>query len=1566
MAPRRIESYVAWDTSDTIQLYPLWPAAVRLSTTPAGGIRGKCIYVHEGAFENIPVEAVKGQIAVMEITGGRRWRMLFAFVARAVILLGSPGQSYRDWKDHHLQIPLDMPRFYVPDGPDADRLRQGTLPAVHCVSRVKWQQCPAANIFALIPPRRGSPQSAARCVMAPLDAMGMVPDMTPGADHAVDIATALVLLERMAAAPPRFPVLFAFVDAHFINHRGMREMLLSLAMTPSERESMERVDSRTAQRYRLHNALLDSLQTHTGILERLYEKEYSPLHRYIKEEIQKEVLAFDAMLQPLRLKTYSTEPNEVESLRSTIDSLQGERNRYFAVQKSLLEKGSIDERHIALAREIWQRAQRRIRGQYRTLRNYDTIDRQRETLRRRLIDALGREESEENPVRPIQFLVGLDLSDAGVATGVSLKNDYLKRLTETANARVFCRWLLFLSRDTTQSIWPEHLLPALNLTPLENIAPELDRSVPSSVNLSPLTQLESLSSYAIGDIVNPTVLCPSYGVPAVSWSTLEGYRDKIDTPADRPELLDWSTLGPQVDATVVLLQHRADDSSFIVPEKQPTLLVNCAKGVIVDQAVGEPVARIPMENYLATLVRGNGTILFSSELQGFRRHEFVPTGVDGRFVSEGLPSISPGTMYLQAFQIAPDGSVARCVNQKSGGKGVTLSYSRNTLKPPELRAVVFTCKEIGLVELFDPRFLIPIPSVSVLDARKGSPPKRMNLWTHLGAVSCMLEHPVQWQMILRSGLVGNRMVLVNMKPPAMRGGETIRTAMTGFENKRHFPTHPFFVSAEDFYRIDDWRVEEYRKAGVTSKPITGVQEKTKRLIEEARDAYARNDGGAFMRNAVGALANELRAYHAVRATANDVIRGAVFLLLLLVPFSYAMERLLFASMHIYRQIGGVLGIFTVMAAILWSFHPAFRMGSMPLMVIMAFAVIVMSMMVIVMIYSKFETELRRSRTGLAETSSAKTSRFGLVSTAFKLGIANMRKRKLRTALTAVTIMLITFALLSFMSASTYVGKSEYGIDARSQQPSVLIRLPQDRVIPQDALPYLKNMVGSTRDIVPRFWWSMVDTLQAQWVLHVRHPKNGRQIALSAGLVLSGSEHRVSPIETLCPDWERFAEGRGCYCARSAAAELGVQPGDSVVVAGRMMELIGVYDAPAMDSTLKRIDGKSLMPPDYSLMGLQQMKESEADNLEQLEQLMDQTTASGDEGAAIISLSSARVIILPVQVMQNIENVSLHSVAIPAHTHDHAKTIAHNLTDKLAFPVYYTAEKSSRVITTTPLSPRAPKSILIPVLIACFIILNTMLSSLAERKGEIYIYTSLGLAPLHIGVLFLAEAFTYGLLGSIFGYIAGQGVATVFSSLGWMGELTLNFGGTQAMITMTLVLVIVVLSSLVPAYLAGKVAAPSNTITWSVPEPLVRGDTQVIADVLPFTTTRTTAPGVICFLTDYFTAHKDGAIGHFTTGDLDVFSASECCGITATVWLAPYDLGVRQSMRITIRTLHTQSGEHEIGIELTHESGQRTSWHKLNRTFLGDLRRQLLGWRKLTPEHMYTFIQRGEKLLGEKR
>ena len=65
------------------------------------------------------------------------------------------------------------------------------------------------------------------------------------------------------------------------------------------------------------------------------------------------------------------------------------------------------------------------------------------------------------------------------------------------------------------------------------------------------------------------------------------------------------------------------------------------------------------------------------------------------------------------------------------------------------------------------------------------------------------------------------------------------------------------------------------------------------------------------------------------------------------------------------------------------------------------------------------------------------------------------------------------------------------------------------------------------------------------------------------------------------------------------------------------------------------------------------------------------------------------------------------------------------------------------------------NIIIPLVISVFIVLNTMISSVYERKGEIGIYTSVGLAPSHVSFLFVAEAMAFAVLSVVFGYLLAQ-------------------------------------------------------------------------------------------------------------------------------------------------------------------------------------------------------------------
>src|SRR5690606_18808178 len=123
---------------------------------------------------------------------------------------------------------------------------------------------------------------------------------------------------------------------------------------------------------------------------------------------------------------------------------------------------------------------------------------------------------------------------------------------------------------------------------------------------------------------------------------------------------------------------------------------------------------------------------------------------------------------------------------------------------------------------------------------------------------------------------------------------------------------------------------------------------------------------------------------------------------------------------------------------------------------------------------------------------------------------------------------------------------------------------------------------------------------------------------------------------------------------------------------------------------------------------------------------------------------------------------------------------------------------------------------------------------------------------------------------VFGYVGGQLVAYFLNYMDWLGGATLNYSGTSAMLTIGLILIITLLSALVPARLASKIAAPSIDRSWKVPLP--KGDE--ISAQLPFTINKTAADGALAYLAEFFEAHQEGSIGKFSAGKVEVFSFTD--------------------------------------------------------------------------------------------
>jgi hypothetical protein len=445
-----------------------------------------------------------------------------------------------------------------------------------------------------------------------------------------------------------------------------------------------------------------------------------------------------------------------------------------------------------------------------------------------------------------------------------------------------------------------------------------------------------------------------------------------------------------------------------------------------------------------------------------------------------------------------------------------------------------------------------------------------------------------------------------------------------------------------------------------------------------------------------------------------------------------------------------------------------------------------------------------------------------------------------------------------------------------------------------------------------------------------------------------------------PNWREFSDRGGCYLDTQTAAELGAKPGDTLFVLGRDLTLLGTFDGTRLGAEPLSLDGQSLFPFDYSIIDDEQRNNLTSTDFSVLSAQVEEAGAIGPELPLPCVHGASLVIVRADTLRESGASASLRSVAVRTANATDARTRAYEVARRLAVPVYFGSADGINVVAATPLKPVAPKGLIPPIAVASLIIFNTMLSSIAERKREIHVYTSLGLAPLHVGALFLAEAVTYGLMGSIFGYIIGQAAATLINHFGWLGGITLNYSGTQAVVTMGTVLLVVIVSAIIPAVVAGRIASPSHEMSWRVPAPV----DDLIRDVLPFTTTAAAANGVMRFLYDYIEAHREGSIGAFTTDNLRVRRSPDAEGslmtLLATVWLAPYDLGVRQEVEIRPRPTG-DSDICEIDVALRRGSGQTRNWWRLNRVFLSGLRRQLLGWRSLRPERMLRYIAEAGEL-----
>lgn len=1529
-------------SGETVPLHAVWPNLVVGSTVVPDGTDAPLVYGGGGTLEELDGLPLDGSIVLLDFNCGTRWLNAAMLGAKAVIFLEPEETTRQDASEKCSRVPVDFPRFYLTKADGAallSRVREASPGSVTGAleSRVEWQEVAARTFLAGIP---GSDPMLARetiVLQAYYDSMSVVPGIAPGAEQACGIAGFLAIAEALVANPPGRSVLLVASPGHFMGMAGMRN--LADVLGPKGRSLRDQ-----QQAYRLQ-----------------------------RNEGQKAIARLETGLSDTRLTR--------DKIRQLAASTTAEDVQRY--QLEMTDRGEVDfEREIA-------RTERQV------------------GLLRQNLDLMERLSSSEH----IPLTISLDLTSHSRQFGLAFCGHYFGDAAPI-------RFLSPLGKEMTrvaEGLASERGWDATKLW--------FDGANPK--------QEKNWWDYFPGRIGFESEMILAAGRPAITLATGGDNRPVFDTPLDTAEQVDVASVAFQSESIAEMLYRFCSD-----PELDKTAFKRTKRVKLpykLQPQVGRVLEFVRRSSFLPQTPIPGSLVLIrgaSKSLMGVRTDLMTIADGAGYFRLQGHQNGAT----VDAYYLDP--TMGRVRYAPDLGPEGDRKFSRSVaLRGRQDRPVIlFPCESLSLFDLVDQRYLQTLERVYVYDAKTNAEPLSYGYEvplfappageTGVSVEPCAVVFAEKGQSVkiaLGMGLLGARMLLLNADETAPEG----RGFVMGERDRV-----PFTVlrAARDMSALDGKRISDFVTKGVKDPQVEMLHAAASERLGLVDGHLGKREYAQAASLARAAWAYESSAYPNVQKTARDVVYGVVFYLALLLTFTYFAERLLVSAARVPQRVAWTVGIFGVVFLLLYLVHPAFDLAVNPLIILLAFIILALAVIVVGIVVGKFNEQLERLKQELGGIHKADMSRISAAGMAFSLGVANMRRRRTRTALTCVTLVLVTFTVLSFSSVRSGVRINRI---ARPGTPSYSGIMVRDKVWVQleDTIPeVMRNEWGDRYVVSPRAWVVSSDITKRGNYDLARYgaaslpppppPAEGATApepgAFTVHALLGVSEHepKVSGLDQrLLPGgrWFRQDDHNACILPASVAEGLGITPEDVarwqrpasdeavstvdaartasarlerraaafgdraplVALSGSWYEVIGVIPdedltAPVegSDRGFLDLDGETVLPVDFS-----QLK---PEVLQLVREMTSQRFRLGRGGLSSLvqeyqHYTAAGVMLLPYTQCIRLGGTT-RSVAIGIPTPEETDALVNQYMQRLAVSLYATGADETGARHIYLLSSIGSKSLdgaetlLVPILIAALIVLNTMLGSVWERVREIHVFSSVGLSPTHVGALFLAESCVYANVGAIVGYLIGQGLTKVLLLTGNLGPVQTNYSSLAAVFSTVVVLVTVLLSTLWPARKAAQIAVPDIERRWRLPEP--EGDRMAIR--LPFTVTGRDAPASNAFLLEFFEAYMGYAGGEFLAEDVRLEPVAREHGtgyiLRARVWLAPYDLGVSQSVEMRSEP----TGEHrifELHLALHRESGDVSSWKKTNWLFLNLLRKQFLIWRTIPAEHKEVYARRA-LALGE--
>lgn len=1054
------------------------------------------------------------------------------------------------------------------------------------------------------------------------------------------------------------------------------------------------------------------------------------------------------------------------------------------------------------------------------------------------------------------------------------------------------------------------------------------------------------------------------GIISLSFVTVNDARYIVDTPLDTPERMNIDNLSRQSRLLNAMLTRAVNDEALFADlEDFGPVLKDELRSLRVK------VRSFPRRSQVPDRPIADAIVVIDpwyKSHKGVRWAQYHLT--DGQGVAD-IDGLRTGGYPVAAYQVEPaTGAIAFAPDlsdraQKFSG-GVVNEWmidSKIRWNTNEKVIVVFPTISRPFYGMIDSRYLRSFKNIKIID-RSGVAPRQFGLARGFGdgeAVGVIFGPLDAAEDAGIKMLIDNRLLLLNSE-----GAENEEQARgRGYVLREDSLVRTGMLAVEDMWQLNEARLHTLREHAIENQHLARLHQRGKGLIEKARQAEEARDWERYVGYVRAALGVTARAYPEVLKTLNDVISGMIFFLALVIPTAFLGERLLFAASDIRRQLAGFGGLLLLICLAISQVHPAFAIAQ-PLVILLAFAIMAMAAFVLAMISTRFNRYMKTYQAQEAHVHETDINRASASYVAFMLGISNMRRRKMRTGLTLLTLVLLTFTVLSFTSFSTQIRYMAFAMDHEGTYEGVLIRDRNWDVLNRPTLDYARSHFAAEGVVVPRNWYIAFDDEQKKYI----EVFGDTSVVRATGMLgLMPEEVRVTGIDQALVRGSFFTreDEASCLMAESTAAALGIGPAEvgtaTVRVFGRHLVVRGVFD-PDRFAAVRDLDDEALTPADFQMSSTQALGPVTDDDM----------SIALDESSLdirpFVHLEADNVLVLPYGTLREAGGM-LRSVAVRLEDGERVQDLVEDFLLRLAITLFTSLKEPGdtaiKVFSYTSIglpNVEGLGALVIPMFIAALIVLNAMMGAVYERFREIGIYSSVGLAPLHIALLFVAEACVYAIIGVTLGYLLGQSLGKVLIALDLLRGMSLNYSSMAAIVSALIVMAVVLLSTIYPARVAARTAVPDTVRRWTPPAP--SGDRWEME--FPFMVSEGEVRGLCGFLAGYFSAYSEESIGDFYAEKVQLVEEDSERGpeyaVQLLLWLAPFDMGVSQFMQLEFLPTSVQS-VYTVEIYIQRISGQDTFWQRVNHRFINGLRKEFLLWHTLAAESKAHHRQVAEQMLA---